>query len=191
MIATRLPRFSTPLPVRESETLLALINVSERFEGLLGDSFPAYPVLKECIAGDIFSYDRRIARVRQVFFDDISIPFDLSTAGSLAGLEKHYFSVYFHNNVGLPFSRWRGICRSAFAAWLITQRKIPVSQLALEAGYENAQTLTRNFKREFAVSPRQFKSLHDMACARVRAAKLLESTPLVRTRQSDVSPIKL
>lgn len=179
----------------ERDISRALSELRACFSQLFDPSWPTHQLLETCIDSQIFVCNRRLARVRHRFFQDLSAPLSLLDAASAAGLQKNYFSGYFHRKTGISFRRWQNVCRTAFAAWLIANQGHLLSQAAYAAGYENVQTFTRNFKRIYGLTPRGFVALKNAHClttplypshktSSARSLVLVVSTPFLTSQQA-------
>lgn len=126
---------------------------------LLGRSFPASPPVARCIGDEAFSRNSRLGSVRRALFENISAPFDLLVAASLAHLSAQYFSRFFHLNIGMPFWQWVDICRIMLAASLIGHNSVKLYLVGPAVGFKHVDTLRRVFKREFGVTPSRFAAL--------------------------------
>ena len=63
---------------------------------------------------EAFSYYDRLTPVLQFVTAHLAKPISLEDAAKLAGLERKYFSVFFHSKVGLTFTEWIRILRVEF-----------------------------------------------------------------------------
>jgi transcriptional regulator GlxA family with amidase domain len=73
---------------------------------LIGDSALAHSFHPEA-----FSYYGRLTPVLEFVEAHVAKPISLADAAKLAGLERKYFSVFFHSKVGTTFSEWLRIVR--------------------------------------------------------------------------------
>jgi len=87
-------------------------------------------------------------------FDD---RLSLSDAASLACLEEHYFSVYFHSRVGISFSEWQRQVRVERAKALLAFTNSSVSEIANDVGYSDLTSFGRLFRRTCGMSASQYR----------------------------------
>lgn len=101
----------------------------------------------------------RIMRVvRHV--DDASAgrPHTLSDLATVAGLSRYHFLRTFKNVVGVTPHQWLLRLRLRDAAEQLLATNLPVTRIALNAGFDDLSNFIRNFRAEFGVSPRSYRS---------------------------------
>jgi AraC-like DNA-binding protein len=99
-----------------------------------------------------------LARARQ--FVDHRLPDAVSAeqAAAEAHLERHYFSAYFHERVGVTFSEWLNLERLARALRLLEGRDDwSVPALAAASGFVTARRLQRAFRRYLSTTPTAYR----------------------------------
>ena len=69
---------------------------------------------------------------------------------------ENYFSQFFSEQVGEPFSRYLERIRIEHAAKLLTEVNMTVDQVALKSGYNNTNTFRRAFKRVTGTTPSEY-----------------------------------
>lgn len=104
-----------------------------------------------------FAYYDRLGRIESHLRANISAPLSLSQAADLAGLEKSYFSAYFHKNCGVRFCEWMAYERVQKAKFLLQITNRAIEEICLDVGYRDLRTFQRNFKRYAGTSPGAFK----------------------------------
>ena len=77
---------------------------------------------------------------------------------SLAGLERKYFSAFFHSKVGATFTEWVRILRVSRAMELMRIHDNSIVRVAFAAGFQDVRTFERAFKRYVGVSPRAYRA---------------------------------
>ncbi|MDA2939275.1 AraC family transcriptional regulator, partial [Acidobacteria bacterium AH-259-A15] len=82
----------------------------------------------------------------------------LKEAAQIAGLEKKYFSVFFHEKVGMTFTGWLAHVRVARAMELIKTRNYSITEVAYAVGFGDLRTFQRAFKKCTTLTPREFKN---------------------------------
>ncbi|KKI91967.1 hypothetical protein WQ54_11780 [Bacillus sp. SA1-12] len=86
---------------------------------------------------------------------------------TLSKLAKHfhvsvpYLSELFKEHVGLNFVHFLHEIRIRHACSLLTSTTIPVTEIALEVGYQSFQTFSRVFKEQKKISPSIFRKLNN------------------------------
>jgi AraC-like DNA-binding protein len=105
-----------------------------------------------------FDYYPCLGRVREHVVRHLGEEITLSTAASVAGLEYHHFSRFFHERVGVCFRDWLSALRVARAMEMLAQREQPISRVGDAVGFADRRTLQRSFKRWLGMTPRQYRA---------------------------------
>jgi transcriptional regulator GlxA family with amidase domain len=106
-----------------------------------------------------FSYYDRLTPVLQFVNAHISKPISLDDAAKLAGLERKYFSAFFHSKVGTTFSEWLRMVRVHRAMDVMRAHDDTIPRIAYASGFRDVRTFERTFKRYVGVSPSAYRSL--------------------------------
>ncbi|TLV01483.1 AraC family transcriptional regulator [Dyadobacter luticola] len=93
--------------------------------------------------------------IQQNFKEEIT----LQQAASVAGLQLHSFCRFFKTLTNRTFSDFLNQVRIGFAARLLQQSDLPVTQIALECGYANISYFNRCFKKINKMSPKDYRAL--------------------------------
>ncbi|MEJ2592020.1 MAG: AraC family transcriptional regulator [Candidatus Thiodiazotropha sp.] len=104
------------------------------------------------------SYQARLERV----FDHIDRHLDetlgLDELSRLANFSKFHFHRLFSAHVGLGVVRYIQLKRLKRASYrLVFEERLRIIDIALEAGFENPESFSRAFKRNFGQTPSQFR----------------------------------
>ncbi len=94
--------------------------------------------------------------INQHLASDIS----LEDAAAHAGFSKFYFSRLFRDFVGIPFSQYVTKQRVHKAKLLLLTTDAPVTDIALESGFNSSSTFNRCFCGETGMSPTLFRQKH-------------------------------
>jgi len=94
-----------------------------------------------------FAFDPRLGRVKRFIEQHYSEPLPLGTVAEIAGLEKSYFSRYFHQKIGVCYHDWLHWVRVNHAIQLMNSRDMPVTQIAFAVGYQDLRTFERAFEK--------------------------------------------
>lgn len=84
----------------------------------------------------------------------------LATLAAEVDLSPFHFARAFKTSTGLPPHAWQRARRIAQAKVLLETSDLPVTEIALEVGYESSQALARLFQRSVGVSPSQWRRDH-------------------------------
>lgn len=91
----------------------------------------------------------RVSRyVRANYASEISV----ERAAQEAGLERKYFSTFFRKKVGICFRHWVTFVRVGRARQLLGERRLSISQIAFDTGFQDLRTFERAFQRFTGVS---------------------------------------
>lgn len=82
---------------------------------------------------------------------------DLAMAAGIAGLERTYFSRYFHDKTGMGFHQWLNSIRIKHAMGKMVVSEQPLIEIAFSVGFQDLRTFQRAFKKYAGCCPREFK----------------------------------
>ncbi len=116
------------------------------------------PRLGQRFHHEAFAYYERLTPVLQFVNAHITKPISLDTAAKVAGLERKYFSAFFHSKVGLTFTEWIRILRVERGMELMRAHDDSIARIAFAAGFRDVRTFERAFKRYVGVSPTAYRS---------------------------------
>jgi AraC-like DNA-binding protein len=106
---------------------------------------------------DVFSYHRRLQKVRDFVNLNLCRPITLERAACVASLEPKYFSKYFKTKTGLTFTRWLHDQRIAKAEVMLQSSDTTIDETARALGYTSTRTFYRAFKNRTGVSPTAYR----------------------------------
>jgi AraC family transcriptional regulator len=75
----------------------------------------------------------------------------------MAGLSPYHFLRAFKATTGVTPHQWLLRTRLRTAAERLAMTKAPVTDIALEVGFEDLSNFTRTFRAEFGASPREYR----------------------------------
>jgi len=107
---------------------------------------------------EAFTYYDRLSPVLEFVTAHVSTPISLDAAAKLAGLERKYFSAFFHSKVGATFTEWVRILRVSRAMELMRVRDDSIVRIAFAAGFRDVRTFERAFKRYVGLSPKAYRA---------------------------------
>lgn len=81
----------------------------------------------------------------------------LAMAAEKFSLSENYFSQFFKNIVGEPFSNYLEKVRTANAKKLLEKKRYDMEEIAATVGYNNSASFRRAFKKNVGVSPSVWK----------------------------------
>jgi AraC-like DNA-binding protein len=106
----------------------------------------------------VFEYYPNLRRLRGYVLDRLDQSISLADAAGVAGLERKYFSAFFHRRVGIPFSHWITLLRLARAIELIQREDNTLGIVAAKAGFADRRTFERAFRKYLRLTPRELRS---------------------------------
>ena len=107
-----------------------------------------------------FEYHERLRRVRDYVEGNLERDVAVTEAARVACLERSYFSRWFHERVGVPFTAWKRHLQVQRVARLLAERDVSVAEAALLAGFPSRRTFERWFRKWFRTTPNAFKATH-------------------------------
>lgn len=87
------------------------------------------------------------------------MPLSLSDASRMLCLEKTYCCKLFREVTGMSFTVWRRGIRLARSRDLLLRNEWSITDIAHASGFADVTTFERNFRRQFGMSPKQYRKL--------------------------------
>lgn len=100
---------------------------------------------------------RRLKQVLSYIEDNLSNDLSLQDIAQVAGVSVSHCKVLFRRSMGLPVYQYVIRRRVELAALLLRDSKLPISQVALEAGFSHQSHLARHMRRLLGVAPKTWK----------------------------------
>jgi AraC-like DNA-binding protein len=101
--------------------------------------------------------DPRIGRALAAIHRDISSPWSADSLAREVSMSRSAFVDRFTALTGMPPIRYLTIWRLQTARRTLRETRKPIEQLAQEVGYGSGEAFSRAFKREFGLSPAQWR----------------------------------
>ena len=105
-------------------------------------------------------YKERILRVLVHIQQNLDEPLSLDKLAALACLSPHHFHHVFTGMLGEPLASHIRRLRLERAASRLKLTRLPVVEIALEAGFDSHEAFSRAFRSNFKTSPSEFRSRH-------------------------------
>lgn len=118
---------------------------------------PSEPFDPLRIRHDAFSYYARLERLERFVEKHYFEPLPLAIAARVAGLEKTYFSRFFHEKTGVCYHDWVSWVRVSHAIELLKRRNLSLTETAFSVGFEDLGTFERACKKCTGLTPRRLK----------------------------------
>ena len=145
-----------------------------RAETFLGAEYDARPpefdALAEALAEAAAAVDREKRSHNEVLKEQILRFVDqnitnpnlcVAYAAAEHGLSEDYYSRFFHEQIGVTFSRYVEIQRLDLAERMLRSTGRPVEAVATECGFGSVRTLRRAFKRRFGITPSEIRMVDE------------------------------
>ena len=85
-------------------------------------------------------------------------PHTLPRLAEIAGLSRYHFLRTFKSVTGVTPHQWLLRTRLRDAARRLLSSRAPITEIALEVGFDDLSNFIRSFRTEFGISPRQYRS---------------------------------
>jgi AraC-like DNA-binding protein len=92
-------------------------------------------------------------------------PLALADAARVAGLSVGHFCRLFHRATGLRFAAYVAHARLRRACDLLTSTRLPVTEIALQAGFQSISQFNRSFRAGLGTTPRAYRQAAAVASA--------------------------
>ncbi len=96
---------------------------------------------------------RRLQRVKEYINQHLSDDLTLAELAEVASVSPSHFKALFKQSVGLPVHQYVVRCRVEYAMERLLMDDLPLSDLALQAGFANASHLARWMRRIAGITP--------------------------------------
>lgn len=104
-------------------------------------------------------YDKRMSRVCEYIAHNLDQDLSLIQLSHVAALSKYHFHRVFSGYMGVSLNEYIQLARLKRASFrLAFEPQKNILDIALEAGFEHAETFTRAFKRYFEQTPSDFRA---------------------------------
>jgi AraC family transcriptional regulator len=100
---------------------------------------------------------RRLARVAEYIQANLSQNLSLAQVAGVIGMSPSHFKTVFKESVGVPVHQYVIRSRVEYATGLIAHNDLPLSQIALQAGFANQSHMARCMKRLTGVTPGELR----------------------------------
>jgi AraC family transcriptional regulator len=100
----------------------------------------------------------RVADVIRAVESDVSQPCSLQHLAGLAGLSEYHFLRTFRAVTGTTPHQWLSRARLCEAALQLAVTTRPITEIALEVGFDDLSNFLRAFRAEFGVSPGRYRA---------------------------------
>lgn len=106
---------------------------------------------------ETYSYQERMRRVLQHIESCLDEPPELEELASTACFSPYHFHRLFTAVMGESVAAYIRRLRLQRAAWRLSYSRLPVTEIALEAGYDRVEVFTRAFRSGFGMPPSTYR----------------------------------
>lgn len=104
--------------------------------------------------------EARVVRALQRMRARLDEPHPLVELAAEARLSRYHFLRVFNNVTGVTPHQWLVRQRLADAAQRLTTTRQPITEIALDVGFEDLSNFVNSFRSEYSVSPGRFRLVH-------------------------------
>jgi AraC-like DNA-binding protein len=109
------------------------------------------------MATDVARDASRIARVLRRLEASSTEPASLADLSRAAGLSRYHFLRTFKRVTGITPHQWILRTRLRHAAERLVMSREPITEIALDVGFDDFSNFIRSFRTEFGVSPGRYR----------------------------------
>lgn len=102
---------------------------------------------------------RGVLAVQAYMKEHLSEKITIADLSRIASLSPTYLKAEFHRACGKPIHRWLVELRMQRAAERIRSTELPIYQIAQEVGYESMSQFTSVFRKQYGVTPGEYKKM--------------------------------
>lgn len=84
----------------------------------------------------------------------------LESISQQSGYSKFHFTRLFKEQTGFTVIEYINTVRCNNSKLLLKEKNIPISRVATECGFENTSYFAKEFRRQFNISPSEYRKLH-------------------------------
>jgi AraC-like DNA-binding protein len=103
------------------------------------------------------AFNRALDYVNENYMDDVT----LDSLAAYAGFSRYTLSRMFRQHTGQTFTQYLNKRRVTMAEELLASTKVPVTQVALQCGFNSIATFNRVFRDVRGCTPTQYRLIYD------------------------------
>jgi AraC-like DNA-binding protein len=108
---------------------------------------------------------QRLETVRSYLLEHHAEPISLAEAAAVTAMSPAAFSRFFHRWMGQPFTSYLNELRVQHACTLLLTTDLSIAAIAAVAGFANLSNFNRRFRRQNALTPREYRARASAAVA--------------------------
>jgi AraC family transcriptional regulator of arabinose operon len=162
--STVVPLHDVYSAVQSMEEAVAALEEDETMPSLVVAAGAAWRVLSQITASRLRgagATNDRIRLVQDYLRNNLDTTFSVSELAAMAGLSTSHFSALFRASAETSVKDYLKRLRSARARELLITTDLPISQVAVAVGYDDALYFSRQFRAVNGVSPSSFRRNSD------------------------------
>ncbi|MDR2531239.1 MAG: AraC family transcriptional regulator [Oscillospiraceae bacterium] len=105
----------------------------------------------------IVNFNRCVEYINQHYKDDLSLEY----VSSIAGFSKFHFTRWFKQFAGMSFYEYLTQVRIKVAESMLADSEAPITEIALESGFQSIATFNRVFKYNKKLTPTEFRNMRN------------------------------
>ena len=102
----------------------------------------------------------RLQKVHHYVIKNFHSPIQIEDVAQIANMTPHAFCKYFKKSTKKTFMTFLNELRVCHAKKLLIENKIPISQICVEAGFNNISNFNRQFKTGTHMTPSDFRAMY-------------------------------
>ena len=102
------------------------------------------------------AFNRALDYLSKNYMDDVT----LDSLAAYAGFSRYTLSRMFRQHTGLTFTQYLSKCRVNMALELLSGTRMPVTQVALQCGFNSIATFNRVFREVRGCTPTQYRVIY-------------------------------
>ena len=108
--------------------------------------------------------NRALGYIYSHFTESIAV----KDAAEYMGYTENYFNTIFRNSMGVPFGQYLRELRLTYAANMLGACDIPITEIAIESGFESSAHFSRSFRNKYNKTPMEYRKKYSMTEGRGR-----------------------
>jgi len=103
----------------------------------------------------IVNFNRCVEYINQHYKDDLPLEY----VSGIAGFSKFHFTRWFKQFAGMSFYEYLTQVRIKVAESMLVNSEVPITEIALESGFQSIATFNRVFKNNKNLTPTEFRNI--------------------------------
>lgn len=113
-------------------------------------------------------YYKRIDGIIQYIYNNLDSDLSLEHLSGIACFAPYHFHRIFQSMLGQTINKYVRSVRLERAAVDIVQSTLPIGRVSKRAGYDNTDSFTRRFTKDFGMSPRVYREKASLVASKVK-----------------------